>query len=44
MIKQLEFYSISEFYDLLEILDTHDALKSIAYDRAKAEQNTKNKG
>lgn len=41
MVKQLELYSLKQMYDLLELLDTHDALKQIAHDRAieKQKQN-----
>jgi hypothetical protein len=39
-------YSTKQLYDMLEVLDTHDALKKIAYDKALAEakNNQKNKG
>lgn len=41
LVKDLEHYSLKQLYDLLEILDVHDALKKIAYDKAVAEQKQK---
>lgn len=35
-------YSTKQLYDMLEVLDVHDALKKLAYDKAVAE--SKNKG
>jgi hypothetical protein len=35
--------SVKQLYDMLEILDTHDAMKKIAYDKAQAEAKAKQK-
>lgn len=34
-------YSTKQLYDLLEVCDTHDTLKKLAHDKAKAEANKK---
>lgn len=34
-------YSTKQLYDMLEQLDVYDAIKKLAYDKAKAEANKK---
>ena len=41
MVRQLDFYSLKQLYDLLELLDTHDALKKLAHDSAIEKQKAK---
>jgi len=35
-------YSLRQLYDMLEVLDAHDALKEVAYERAEAEAKKAN--
>lgn len=37
-------YSLKQLYDLLELLDVHDALTQQAVNKAKADKNNRNDG
>jgi len=42
LIKEMKTkYTVSDLYDMLEMLDAHDALKKIAYEKAEAEAAAK---
>ena len=34
-------YTLRDLYNMLEVLDVHDSMKKIAYDKASLEQNKK---
>lgn len=36
-------YSTRQLFDMIEVLDVHDAMKKIAYDKAQAEAKAKQK-
>ena len=44
LLAEMEYkYSTRQLYDMLEVLDTHDALKKIAYEKAAAEAKNNQK-
>lgn len=40
-IKDVDMCSLKQLYDILEVLDVHDALKKAAYDKAVADAKQK---
>lgn len=44
LLAEMEYkYSTRQLYDILEVLDTHDALKKIAHEKAVAEAKNNQK-
>lgn len=44
LVKEMKTkYTISDLYDMLEMLDVHDTLKKLAYEKAEAEAAAKQK-
>lgn len=42
LIAEMDYkYSTKQLYDMIEILDVHDAQKKLAYDRAASEAKNK---